>query len=667
MKSKRLKHIKIALCALSIVLILSSCVVKESDEFEIFLTDEEREWLDAHEGKITIGYTTDYPPVEFLQNGEYAGISADYFKLLEEKLNVSFHMVRFDQWTTLLDSAIAKEVAGITAATKTLPREEFFNFTVPYIFNPNVIITRRNFSERLSFEKLTNSSMNVLVVEGYAIIDFLQENHPDLVFRTVPDADIGMSMVSFGEADALIVEVMSAVASIDRYHITNLVVNTETNYESTLSIATRNDWPILNGILNKGLAKISDSERRAILQKWIPFERKSLFENVYFWIAIVVFASLSVGVAVAVIVWNRMLRRLVNEKTKALEASAIQLTYKSYHDELTGLYNRAFYNESVAKFDDMKSLPLSIVLADLNGLKITNDTLGHIEGDRLLVRVAEILKMVFRKDDIIARIGGDEFVILLPFTSNNEVRLLSARIKEACKMSPVDPIQPSLAIGYATLESDEHSIEALFKYAEDMMYENKMYESESTHIAILDSLKNLLRQSTVETVEHSRRLEKISIMMGKRLDFSEQELNALATLADLHDLGKVAISEDILDKVDPLTEEEWDKIKRHPDLGFKIASSSQKLMPIAEGILAHHERFDGTGYPRGLKGDEIPLIARVISIVDAYDVMTNDRPYKEAVSHAEAVKEIKNCSGTQFDPELVLVFMEVVNELFKDV
>ncbi len=753
---------------------------------EIFLTEEERNWLEKHEGQIRIGYTTDYPPVEFLENGEYVGISADYFELLEEKLNTTIEMVEFRYWNELINQAKNHEISGITAATKTPERSEYLDFTVPYVLNPNVIITRENFSERLTFEKLAETTMEILVVEDYAIIEFLDENYPKLEYREVLDASAGLREVSFGEADAMVVEVMSASASIDRDNLTNLIVNTETPYESNLSIATRNDWPILNEILNKGLAQISESERQQIKSKWIPFERRNLFENPYFWIVLGSVIILLVMIIIVITTWNNTLKNAVKEKTFALEASKRQLEesrkrfralakystdiilrfdkdfkclyanpaveqiiernsksiigctlsemdlpknfsdvledlivfvfnqsepndivymlgerwyhwslmpefseekdlnnnvsaviisarditdrkvieekirYKSYHDELTGLHNRAYFNEKLEELNHEEYMPLSIILADLNGLKITNDTLGHKAGDQLLIKVSRILEETCREEDIIARIGGDEFVILLPNTTKEITREICDKIKTVCKKSPKDPIKPSVGLGYATKKNNSEPIDVVFKTAEDNMYHNKMYESESSSTTILKSLEELLRESTNETSEHSERLKKMGIAIGKALNLPKESINELALLADLHDLGKVAIPKEILFKKEALTIEEWERVKRHPEIGFKIASSSPKLTQIANGILSHHERWDGTGYPEGLIKEEIPLLARIISIVDAYDVMTTGRPYKQAVSKKEAIKELKACSGSQFDPRLVEIFTQKV-------
>ncbi|MGM0379760.1 MAG: diguanylate cyclase domain-containing protein [Bacillota bacterium] len=337
-----------------------------------------------------------------------------------------------------------------------------------------------------------------------------------------------------------------------------------------------------------------------------------------------------------------------------------KIRYKTFHDELTGLYNRAYFNEEIKRYDNKRQLPLSIIMGDVNGLKIANDTFGHKEGDKLLQKIAQIIKNACRKEDLVARIGGDEFIVLLPKTSKEEAENIHERIKNNCKKANKDPIKPSIALGCATKTNMNEDINIVLKKAEDKMYKNKVHESASVHNTILDSLITILRETTNETLEHSERLKKLAVDLGKKLDLSKHQLDVLSSLAALHDLGKIAISKDILQKPGSLTNDEWEEVKRHPEAGYKIANSSPKLSEIAQGILCHHERFDGNGYPQGLKGKKIPLMSRIITIIDSYDVMTNSRPYKEPISKKEALDELKRCSGSQFDPDLVELFIEII-------
>ncbi|WP_347354591.1 diguanylate cyclase [Acetoanaerobium noterae] len=632
---------------------------QEPDE-KIFLTSEETKWLNENKDEIKIGYTTDYPPVEFLDDDKYVGISADYFKLLEKKLGIDIEMVEFDNWDELIEQAKSRKISGITAATKTPERSEYLDFTVPYILNPNVIITRKNFSENLTFEKLANTSMEILVVEGYDIIEFLNERFPKLEYKTVKTPSDGMRMVAFGEADAMIIEIMSASATIERDNITNLVVNVETPYESSLSIATRNDWPMLSTIFNKGLAQISQQERKEIEQRWMPLQKKNLFENRYFWFGLL---TLLLGLSIIIIVisiWNASLKKAVKEKTKALEVSTQELLYKTYHDELTGLYNRVYFSEILEEIQS-KPLPLSIILADLNCLKITNDTFGHEAGDKLIINMAKLIQSNIEEGHIACRIGGDEMIVIMPETDARKSLDILAKIKQATISSKEEPIRALVALGAATKINEDESFSRLFKRAEEKMYENKMDESEYTYDKVIGSFKKAILENEYESPEHYERLKALCLELGYAMNLDKEDLDALALLSDLHDIGKAGLDKEILLKEGPLTHDEWEKIKRHPELGFKIVSSSVKFSHVGKGILAHHEHWDGKGYPQGLKGEEIPLIARIFAVVEAYDVMTHKRPYKKTFTKNEAVLELKNCSGTQFDSRVAEIFINMID------
>ncbi|MGM0500516.1 MAG: HD domain-containing phosphohydrolase [Bacillota bacterium] len=331
----------------------------------------------------------------------------------------------------------------------------------------------------------------------------------------------------------------------------------------------------------------------------------------------------------------------------------------NYHDSLTGLYNRRFFEKELDRLDTKRQLPLSIIMADINGLKIINDSLGHKKGDQLLIKSAETLKKVLREEDILARQGGDEFAILLPQTGKKEAEKIIKRIKIISRKTNTDDLTVSMALGTATKTDANHDKYDILKKADNNMYQNKLSESKSTKSKIVKSLLNTLEVKSNETKEHALRMTKLSFDFGEKLGLSNSELNRLSLLSTLHDIGKTTIAEEILKKPGKLTKEEWEIIKRHPERGYRIANSSEEFALIAEEIYTHHEKWDGSGYPRQLAGKDIPYLARIISIIDAFDVMTNGRPYKKALSREESLAEIKRCAGQQFDPELAVLFIEM--------
>ena len=352
---------------------------------------------------------------------------------------------------------------------------------------------------------------------------------------------------------------------------------------------------------------------------------------------------------------SHKLRKMIND----LEDQQKKLKEISYHDILTGLYNRTFLEEEINRLDTARQLPISIIMADINGLKLINDTYGHEKGDELLVKTSEILTSSIRSEDLVARWAGDEFVILLPQTSKEEAGKVYNRIKTQCKECNA-PYPISLGMGMAVKTSIEQDIYEVLNEADDKMYQNKLTESRSAKSNLVSSLLSTLEAKSHETTEHANRIEKLAIKMGEQLGLSDYDLHKISLLSTLHDIGKTTVPQKILIKPGKLTEEEWEIIKKHPERGYSIATSTKEFAIVAEEILYHHEHWDGSGYPDGLEGEEIPLLSRIISIVDSYDVMTNGRPYQEAISREEALEELRCCAGSQFDPELVRLFMQVV-------
>lgn len=332
------------------------------------------------------------------------------------------------------------------------------------------------------------------------------------------------------------------------------------------------------------------------------------------------------------------------------------LLYISFHDNLTGTYNRAYFDEETKRLDSERQLPISIIMADLNGLKLVNDTYGHSKGDELLIKAAELIENSCRREDIIARWGGDEFVVLLPKTDLDEASKIGKRISENCRLAYVEDIPISMALGISCKDYKATELVKVMRDAEDNMYKQKLTESRSTKSAVLKALLKTLAEKSFETEVHTRRMQKIARQIGEKINLPDTEIKRLELLITLHDIGKINISEEILTKRGPLSKNEWEIIKKHPEIGFRIARATEEFAHVAQDILAHHERWDGKGYPQGLEGSKIPLLARITSIADAYEVMTNGRPYKKALAIEEVLAEFQKCAGTQFDPELTGVF-----------
>jgi len=348
---------------------------------------------------------------------------------------------------------------------------------------------------------------------------------------------------------------------------------------------------------------------------------------------------------------------------KAMEDN---LEYLSYHDYLTNLYNRRFFESRLKELDNAKMLPISLIVGDINGVKLINDAFGRANGDKLIFNTAKVIKSCCRENDVLARMGGDEFALLMPKTDGLEALEVLKRIQDGCKKynSKItnEAFHISVSLGFSTKVSVDQSFNAIMKIADKYMYQRKLLEHKSMHSTIIASIRATLLEKDEQTEEHCERLIKLSRKIGSIIKLSEKEMDELELLATLHDIGKIGIDDRILKKKGKLDEEEWYEMKKHPEIGHRIALSSPELTPIAEYILCHHERWDGNGYPQNLAGEEIPLLSRVLAVVDAYDAMTMDRTYRRKMTKDEAINEIRSNAGTQFDPKIAMIFIDIVTK-----
>ncbi len=401
-----------------------------------------------------------------------------------------------------------------------------------------------------------------------------------------------------------------------------------------------------------------DYDRKLIEEQLVEAGQKGLpFETVHYCKNGTRF-PVEIHVVEAVIGRDRVWMSIIHDITERRQAEAI-LRKLHYTDSLTGLANRRYFEENLKAFDNMDYLPISIVIGDLNGLKLINDVFGYKTGDDLLKEMSRLLLNSCGPEDLVIRWGGDEFLLLLPNSNAKATEHICQKINWQCQETAFVPIRPSIALGYAIKESASQNISEAIKIADERMYRNKLLKNNSSRNAIISSLQNTLFERSYETEQHAERLKTLAFEMGRKIGLASNQMDDLALLATLHDIGKLAIPEEILSKPGSLSPKEWTVMKKHPTIGHRIIKAIPDLAHIAEAILAHHERWDGSGYPLGLQQAEIPLISRILSIVDSYDAMTNKRVYHEAISPEKALKEITRCAGSQFDPDLVKVFLEI--------
>ncbi len=337
-----------------------------------------------------------------------------------------------------------------------------------------------------------------------------------------------------------------------------------------------------------------------------------------------------------------------------------QIKYLTEHDPLTGLYNRLYFDDQLALYEKKEISGVSIIVGDVNGLKMVNDAFGHKTGDQMLIAIADILKEIFNHPgDVIARLSGDEFAIL---TEVRNIPHYIDSIQKKCQELKQFSFIVDISLGVAIRKKANQSLDSVFREADHQMYRNKLRRTKKIKLKMIESLKSQLETKSIETAEHSQRMCEFSRRVGVYLNFSESILDELELATSMHDIGMVSVDRAILDKAGPLSESEFKEMMKHTEIGYHLLVASPSLAGIGEYVLSHHENYDGSGYPQGLARLEIPLISRVIAVVDGYEAMTHERSYRKKLSHEEALSEIMSCSGTKYDPNIVLAFINIFKE-----
>ncbi len=337
-----------------------------------------------------------------------------------------------------------------------------------------------------------------------------------------------------------------------------------------------------------------------------------------------------------------------------------QIEYLSFNDPLTGLYNRRYMEDSIKRLDTPRNFPLTVMIIDVNGLKLTNDAFGHEMGDKLLKTVARIIRKVCRATDIIGRMGGDEFYILLTQTNEEQAKLIKHRIMDSAENAKLDSVIVSLAVGYAVKTHEAQDIKGIMTTADNHMYKDKIKYGRIMRSQTIEAVLHNININYDQEQIHTQRVSQYCEAIAKAMDLRQKEIQDIKAAGVLHDIGKIMIPPQLLQKPEKLTTEEYEMIKRHPEIGYQMLKSVDEYVNISEYVLYHHEKWDGSGYPEGLAGEHIPLYSRIIAIADAYEAMTAKRAYQKSKTAAEACAELKKYAGIQFDPDIVTVFVEKV-------
>lgn len=387
-----------------------------------------------------------------------------------------------------------------------------------------------------------------------------------------------------------------------------------------------------------------------------------------------------------------LLTTMVREVTVLVENALLYAEAKkrANTDELTGLFNHRFFHqcldEEIARCSRFGEI-FCLLYIDLDLFKIYNDTQGHLEGDEILRIVSREIKSSIRMIDTSFRYGGDEFAVILPYAQLDGAYKVGEKIRKAIE-STMDAkgIAISCSVGIASWPADGLMREDIIKTADAALYFAKQTGRNRTCLGSEVVLSELLKMegklkgetavlntiyalaATVDakdhrTYGHSKKVAKYATEIAEGLDYSQERIATIHAAGLLHDIGKIGISDQLLKKAGPLSIEDWKLIRTHPDLGVAILKNVDRLRGCLSAVKYHHERYDGTGYPAGLKGDNIPLDARILSVADSYDSMTSSRPYREkATSPDEALEELKQCSGSQFDPNIVEIFTKILEK-----
>ena len=352
----------------------------------------------------------------------------------------------------------------------------------------------------------------------------------------------------------------------------------------------------------------------------------------------------------------------VTEKKRAEE----DIEYLAYHDYLTDTYNRRYFENEFAVKNTEDFYPLAIIMGDINGLKLINDSFGHYSGDYAIKQFAVEIQKRIPENAILARVGGDEVSVILTRSSKEKARLLTGELQSNIRFSIKDNkgndvgAELTATFGYSCQSFPGQGLDELAKEAETFMYRRKFLESTSKRSNVIDAIMSTLFEKSEREQKHSLRVSGIATAIATAMCLDDSTVAKVKVAGSLHDIGKIGIDESILNKADRLSDQEWEEIRQHPVRSARILASVDEYLDLVPIVKSHHERIDGSGYPARLTDKQIPIEAKIIAVADSFDAMTVSRPYCAAISKTLAAEELKRCAGSQFDPAVVDIFVKTV-------
>jgi diguanylate cyclase (GGDEF)-like protein len=347
------------------------------------------------------------------------------------------------------------------------------------------------------------------------------------------------------------------------------------------------------------------------------------------------------------------------QQKKDIEYGLAHIAFLTQHDDLTGLYNKAYFDNRIQKLRFSDRVPISVLIGDMNGLKLINDIFGHKEGDAWLKSMADIIRRYCRENDVAARWGGDEFAIILPDTACGAALELCDRINESCACSEGFSVPLSISIGVATKTEPGEDLISVLKRAEDLMYEKKLIEGKKAKPVITEAINKLQERKDLKARQHIAWLERIAADFAEALKLNQEHTEKLILAMRLHDLGRASMAGEATLKKAPANKVDWAAVKKHVGASYRIARASEEFTQLADIMLCHHEWWNGQGYPQGLKGEDIPLLSRIIAILDAFNAMTGGGMCAFAAMR-DMLEELNARAGQQFDPRLIMIFNEII-------